>query len=302
MKFKNKILGICLIIAGSIYSCDVIDPPYTEPISTSPVDTTGNDSTITRTRKVLLEDYTGHTCGNCPKAADAAEAVVQLYNDRVVVLGVHAGFFSIPVPPAPLPSGAPQGSYSMDFRTTEGTLWDNPQNFGISTVGNPNGMVNRKTFNGNRVVSYSNWASAVQTILNDSADIGTKIFTGYNSTTRAVNITVRGKFYNANITNNLKLVVLISESNIITWQTDYAITANNHVPDYNHKHVLRGTVNGAWGELFASSLTPAGTTLEKNYTYTLNNSLNENNCSVVAFIYDENTWEVLQADEVKILD
>lgn len=301
MKLKSKIFWICLIIAGSIYSCDKIDPPYTEPII-SPIDTTGNDSIITRTRKVLLEDYTGHTCGNCPKAADAAEAVVQLYGDRIVVLGVHAGFFSTPVPPAPLPSGAPQGSYFMDFRTIDGTTWDNPQNFGISTVGNPNGMVNRKIINGNRVVSYTNWASAVQTILNDSADIGTKIFTEYNSATRGVNITVRGKLYSGNIPNNLKLVVLISESNIITWQTDYALTPNDHVPDYNHKHVLRGTVNGAWGELFANALTPAETILEKNYTYTLNNVWNENNCSVAAFIYDENTLEVLQADEVKILD
>lgn len=300
MNIKNKFVWIILIITGSIYSCDKIDPPYTEPISTSPIDTTANDSTITRKRKVLLEDYTGHTCGNCPKAASAADAVVQLYGDKVVVIGVHAGFFSVPVPPAPLPSGAPAGSYFMDFRTPEGTLWDSPQNFGISTVGNPNGMVNRKTFNGNRVIAHTNWASAVQTILNDSADIGTKIFTGYNSVTREVNITVRGKFYNSN-NSNLKLVVLISESNIITWQTDYDVTPN-HVPDYNHKHVLRGTVNGAWGELFANALTPAGTTLEKNYTYTLNNSWNENNCSVVAFIYDEVTLEVLQADEVKILD
>lgn len=301
MKFKNKIFWICLIIAGSIYSCDKIDPPYTEPTSTSPIDTSANDSTITRVRKVLLEDYTGHTCGNCPKAASAAETVLQLYGDKVVVLGVHAGFFSIPVPPAPLPAGAPSGSYFMDFRTSEGTLWDSPQNFGISTVGNPNGMVNRKSFSGNRVISYTNWASAVQTILNDSADMGTKIFTEYNSATHEVNITVRGKFYNGNLSNNLKLVVLISESNIITWQTDYDATPN-HVPDYNHKHILRGSVNGAWGELFANALTPAGTTLEKNYTYTLNSSWNENNCSVVAFIYDEITLEILQADEVKILD
>ena len=301
MKLKNETFWICLIIAGSIYSCDKIDPPYTEPVSTSPVDTSGNDSIITRTRKVLLEDYTGHTCGNCPKAATAAEAAAQLYGDKVIVLGVHAGFFSVPVPPAPLPSGAPPGSYFMDFRTSEGTLWDSPQNFGISTVGNPNGMVNRKTFNGNRIISHSNWASAVQTILNDSADIGTKIFTEYSSATRELNITVRGKFYNGNITNNLKLVVLISESNIVTWQTDYDV-AGNHVPVYNHKHVLRGTVNGAWGELFASPLTPTGTTIEKNYSFTLDNSWNENNCSVVVFIYDEVTLEVLQADEVKILN
>jgi hypothetical protein len=302
MLIKNKLLWMCMLIIGSLFSCDKIDPPYTEPNNSSPNDTTiTGDTAITRTRKVLLEDYTGHTCGNCPRAAEAAEAIIQLHGNRVVVLGVHAGFFSVPVPPAPLPSGAPSGSYFTDFRTSAGTTYDSPQYFGISAVGNPNGMVNRKAFNGNKIVSYTNWASAVQSLLIDSADIGTKIIASYNNSTREVSIKIRGKIYNSQINQNLKLVVLISESNIITWQTDYALS-NNHVSDYKHKHVLRGTVNSTWGDNFASAQTPAGTIIEKSYSYNLNNSWNENNCSVVAFIYNENTLEVLQADEVKIIN
>ncbi|MGI8892450.1 MAG: Omp28 family outer membrane lipoprotein [Bacteroidia bacterium] len=297
---KNKVLWILLFIAGSIYSCDKIDPPYTEPVVFNPGDTTiSGDTVITRTRKVLLEDYTGHTCGNCPKAADAAEAVQQLHGEKVVVLGVHAGFFATPVPPAPIPAGAPAGSYSTDFRTVEGTTYDSPQFFGVSSAGNPNGMVNRKSFNGNKIVSYTNWASAVQTILNDSADVGSKIITSYDEATRNLNIKLRGKIYNSSLNQNLKVIILISESNIIAWQTDYGLT-NTHVSNYNHKHVLKGSVNGTWGDHFANALTPAGTTIEKTYSTNLNNLWDENNCSVIAIIYNENSNEVVQADEVKI--
>ena len=296
---KEKLLWFFFIIAGTFFSCDKIDPPYTEPLNINPGDTSNTgDTAVTRLRKVLVEDYTGHTCGNCPKAADAADAVANLYGNKVVILGVHAGFFATPVPPAPLPPGAPSGSYSTDFRTTEGTTYDSPQYFGISTVGNPNGMINRKEFNGNRVVSYTNWAGAVQTLLNDSADVGSKIILEYNEATRNVSIKVKAKIYNP-VNENLKLILIISESGIISWQTDYGLP-NNHVPDYVHNHVMRGTVNGTWGDPFINAMAPAGTFIEKDYSFNLNNAFVDDNCSVLAIIYKENSLEVVQADEVKI--
>jgi hypothetical protein len=40
---------------------------------------------------VLLEDYTGHQCGNCPVGASIAESIEDANNGRVIVVSEHAG-------------------------------------------------------------------------------------------------------------------------------------------------------------------------------------------------------------------
>jgi thiol-disulfide isomerase/thioredoxin len=43
------------------------------------------------TRRVLLEDFTGHTCNNCPAAAVIAEGLQTFYGeDQLILVGVHA--------------------------------------------------------------------------------------------------------------------------------------------------------------------------------------------------------------------
>ena len=61
-KIFAVIIGIGVV---SVFSCDKIDGPTRENIS---IDTTCQfavDNSIPD-KKVLVEDYTGHNCGNCP--------------------------------------------------------------------------------------------------------------------------------------------------------------------------------------------------------------------------------------------
>ena len=45
-------------------------------------------------KKILLEDYTGHKCGNCPRAAEKAEELKEIYGDQLIPIAIHAGFFA----------------------------------------------------------------------------------------------------------------------------------------------------------------------------------------------------------------
>jgi hypothetical protein len=74
--------------------CDVISPPYTEE---SPADTGTAGAFV---QKVLLEDYTGFRCGNCPEAHERAQELQARYPGRVILMSVHAGFFARPAAPA----------------------------------------------------------------------------------------------------------------------------------------------------------------------------------------------------------
>ena len=68
-------------------ACDIVEPPFAETSTTGP---TGPVSGAVR--KVLLEDFTGHKCGNCPRAGEAADALKLAYGDQLIVYAAHVGF------------------------------------------------------------------------------------------------------------------------------------------------------------------------------------------------------------------
>lgn len=266
--------------------CDKIDNPY-------PAKKNGGiDTTIKR--KILLEDYTGHTCPNCPAAAVVAKQLKDDYGDRLIVMGVHVGFFAEPCPPHPLPQGAPAGSYANDFRTTEGESYNTT--FGNDGEGLPNGMVNRKEFGGTKVLDKTAWNSAIAAIINTPADVNIKITNTYDTITRNLNCSVQSTFVNG-LSGNYKLVVLITQDSIIDWQLD----GSNNVQNYVHRHVLRGAINSVWGDVLVNGNVVAGATSTKSYPYTINAGWDVAQCEVVAFIYNESTNEILQAAEEKVI-
>jgi hypothetical protein len=278
-------------------SCDYVSNPY-ETIT----DEGGITDTGTHERVVLVEDYTGHKCTACPQAAIAAENLKTTFGEKVVVVAVHAGFFASPTTPA----GAPSGSYLVDFRTSAGTAYDGTAYFGISNVGNPNGMINRQDYDGSstaHVKSYSSWSSEVADLLAIPPVADLTITNTYNSSTRSLTINLASQFISDTLlSGSYSLIVMITQDSILDWQLD----GTTHVPDYVHQHVLRANVNGTWGEsLITGTITP-NATITKNYVYSLptafiGNACDETQCHVVAFIYNTANYEVIQAAEAKVI-
>ena len=92
MKKIISILVTGLIV--SVYSCDKIEGPTRESVS---VDTTcqfTEDNSVPE-KKVLVEDYTGHNCGNCPAGGVILnDSMRAKYGDRMVAIAVHAGDYA----------------------------------------------------------------------------------------------------------------------------------------------------------------------------------------------------------------
>ena len=67
--------------------------------------------------------------------------------------------------------------------------------------------------------------------------------------------------------------------------------------------MLRGTINGTWGEnLSASGEVDMTTTYENTYTQEFIVDWIPTDCHVVAFVYNEETKEVLQVEELGVLE
>jgi hypothetical protein len=277
-KLIQLILPVFVVLAFA--SCDKVEGPYKKNNTGGG----GNDTTLVR--KVFVEDYTGHKCGNCPRAAKAVYDLKAIYGDRLIIMGVHAGTFA-----TVFPVGAPY--YTYDFRTPVGNELDT--DFGISNAGNPNGMVNRRQVNGSYIVSSTQWADEVATVLSSTDPVPASITIGttYNSVTRELQADISTKFFE-DLTGTYRLSVYMLEDSIVNWQKDYDVTPND-VPDYVHREVLRGSMNGTYGDVVAS--TAAGS--ESNFTFNaiLGTDWNENKMYVVAFLHNDATKEIIQVEQ-----
>lgn len=279
----RSINTIIIILLLGFISCEKVDLPY-EAIRPS-TDTVKK----VEIRRTLLEDYTGHQCGNCPAAALVAESIYKQYKGKVVVVAVHAGFFT-----------KTNAKYPTSYTTTVGNDWDGASGFNVSAVGNPNGMVNRKNYEGNGLIQKeSKWPTTVALAQNDPYILGLEINKNYNAASRVLNATVKAKF-KAAYPNGVKLSVVLTEDSIVGPQTDY--TKNpDLVANYIFMHVLRDALNGSWGTTLKDApVSPKDSVSLTLPNFTINTKFKDNNVHIVAFAYDALTREVLQVETVSL--
>lgn len=281
MKRTTLVLAISAFIFGMM-SCDKLKEPYIiEPIvqesDTIPLeaaDTVNFDGKIV----VLLEDYTGVKCVNCPAAAEIASNLQAQYGEHFVVLGVH--------PKSALQN--PAGGFP-DFRTDEGNEWNNY--FNISAY--PTGTLNREA-----AIGTASWASEVDDVIGNDAPVRLIIKSEYDDATRELKLSIHSKFLQNVESDDVHLTVCMMENNIIGKQ----VTPDGVVEDYVHRHVFRGTADGlTWGRLLSSAESiSSGENFITNMKFTVDENYNAEEFYIVAFITDHNTRKVLMAAEKKI--
>ena len=297
---KNKILSIIVLItfSGFIWTaCDKIDNPLIVVNEQDiPLDLDTNfiaDSVIVSQKQVLLEDFTGHKCINCPTAAITAHGWIEEFNDRLIIYSIHAGNWAEP-------ADAP---YTADFRCETG---DELYNY-YDTPNNPSALINRVEYNGNIILYYisGDWEPAVGIEMAKENVIDLKVINEYYTENNAIYIKTYATF-KQQLEGKFKIVIYIVEDNIISPQRN-----NNHdLPgapddndwlDYNHRNVLRDAVNGTHGTYLSidGTITEGEEYAAVNF-YEINEEWVTANCNIIVYIYDEESQEILQVAELGI--
>lgn len=226
-------------------------------------------------KTVLLHDYTGAHCSNCPAAAEIAEGLQEQY-DHLVVLSVHAGSLANPY------------SNNPDLRTPEGDEWFNNNTF------NPAGSVNRVKLLTGYILHDSEWTDAVVEALAEPQTIEIRLANDYNETTRQLTTTIDAMELE-DITGDLAVTVCLMEDNIVAKQAVEGSSPNNNYVNHN---VFRTTFNGAYGEGMAFG---DDHLYNKSFSLTLSDDYNADNCYVVAYVYEANEgMKILQTVKGKI--
>jgi hypothetical protein len=282
---KRFIFCLSFLMLLFNYGCDKID----DPIVPTNIDTTNttnivfdslkSDGTATK-RNILIEEFTGHTCANCPDGAKEVKRLDSLYDGQVIPIAIHAGVFAEP-------ENNPDGSYTTDFRTVEGDAYNTT--FAVASY--PTAAISR--LGSPDLLTKGNWEPRVQSVQNDPSQIDLHINNFYNDSLQLLKTKIELEML-ASLSGQYKLSLLLTESHIVDWQLDGVTKLQN----YEHNHVLRTALNGTWGESLSS--TAVGDTASFNYQYTIPPDWVGLNCELIVFIYDQNTYEIIQCDRLHL--
>lgn len=250
-----KYLYIAILTLGSLLfvACDKVSLDdrltYVEPPQVS--------------RAVLIEDFTGQYCVNCPRATEEIERLVEEYGDSTVIaVAIHSGPFG-------KNKGVPSPLYT-EMGDTYFSAW------GLSAQ--PVGLIDR-LYN-SYPFSYTDWAAGVNYEIAIKPTVGFMTDIDYDSESRQAFIEVQTIGLDS-ATVNGKLQVWLVEDSIDSFQymPDGSITEH-----YNHMHVFRTSVNDAWGDELRVS---HGEVAVKNYNVTLDPAWVPRHCAIITFLYDE---------------
>jgi len=265
--------------------------------------------------KVLIEDYTGQKCPNCPPAAEAADAIQHNNPNNVVIIASHV--FDVFARPN---QDTTSTSFRNDFRNSVSTEWASSAYFKIPSL--PNGVVNRKG-NPNYTVSFTQWASLVNTekALPQSVRLNVKSY--YDTLKHYLSVNVKATFLKT-FENNVNVVMVLTQDSIVGDQ--YDARSNVYMDDrdpkhpqrrlhYKFDHIVIDVINGAPGQTIkAGPINIADTASASASCYLLNKCFGtkivtnpyiplcvaDKYVNLVVFVYDLSTNEVLQVEKLRI--
>lgn len=224
-------------------------------------------------RSVLIEDFTGQRCVNCPNANDEIARLQKEYgNVAVIAVGIHSG-----------PLGFYTNSRYLGLRTETGDEYYDHWQIEYQPVG----MVDRS-----ELLDFSSWNGRIRQELAKTAPVSITLETTVADRQLSVQATVLGVDVapGSTLAGNLQL-----------WLVEDNVTAFQLMPDgmlndaYVHQHVFRAAVNGTWGDALSVK---EGETVTRRYDATLSDEWNVAELSVVAFVYNE--AGVQQVTKVKL--
>ena len=228
-------------------------------------------------KMVLIKDFTGARCVNCPAAAEYAHNLQhQLDEDHIFIMSVHAGFLAQPMGQFP------------NFLTDEGTEWYNNHD------SNPLFTVDHVALTDGNSLKVEQIDTPVVTALDEEQSFEIVIGRQFDPTSRQLQVNIQA----VSLTDrdgHFFITACLVEDNIVGWQ----IIPGGTDKEYVFHNVFRGTLNGAYGESFEDHHVDSDDTFSFSYNTEINADYNADECYVVVYVYDRNQGDKILQTAVK---
>lgn len=287
---KVNVYGLVLLVVGIVLgtpSCKEIGPEINLGKNQNVVsDTTYVESPVAlpENKIVLIEEFTGVRCPNCPQGHDIIAGLKTANPGKVVSISFH-----------PINSlGAPYPFSVQDLRSQKSqSLFDYLGQIGLQ----PAAGIDRKLFGGESkiLLDKNKWTTYCNQQLNATTPVNILLNRLYDSINRELTIVVE-LHYTAPVSEQNKLTVAITESNIATAQLDGSVIDTN----YNHKDVLRDIISDTQGDVLTTTL-ESGRVIRKVYKKILDALWKPENMHIVAYVHEfQNSKIVYQVKEINV--
>jgi hypothetical protein len=277
LKFKILLLGAILL---GVIACDVIPVNEREEKTETTDEWNG--------QYILLEDFTGVRCVNCPETGEEMEKLKNIFGEKLIVVALHSTGLDLsrPIVNSNITSPDSNGN-NQDLRNVkaeEFRLFYNVQAFPNSIFMQRNEMLNKDQLYGKVLSVYKDTAKAAMTV-------------SANSTESTITIGITGSFMCDYSGGDINVSVMILEDELIVAQS----TPDGKV-DYNYtqNHVLRDMATPAWGTTVLTGAVSSGAGFYLNTSVAINSVWKKNKLNIVAILLDNNTKDVIQVSSVKL--
>lgn len=274
-----------VISLGTIFSgCEEVKPPI--DMTESLYETGVGTPEAPDTKVVLIEDFTGAACPNCPDAHIAIEDAYTAYPGQVVAIAEY-NYFADPL------------YIEQNMITNEALLLND---YLGPAIGWPASIIDRTDFTDNNYLPEL--PANVVPYVGDQATItppcNISITNTFDEATRQLDVEIRID-YTSTVTDANNLSISLIESGIIAAQVDDNV--GGEVEDYEHNHVLRKMLTNFSGTSLPEE-NIAGRWYIFNYSYTIPANWNADNMAVVAFVHNIAPEDkvVLQAAEAHVTE
>ena len=168
----------------------------------------------------------------------------------------------------------------------------------LGFLGNPMGTINRNSQGLSGSVWYlaTEWVNGVNNEINKPLIANIQLKKNYFASTNGLFIHTETSFLSP-VSGDFHLIIYLIRNDVVSPQKfDAGVVDTN----YHHHSVLSDNINGTWGTLINDGgLADENTVVYNDFTYelrdpSLNPTFNIENLSLIAYLCDRNTYEVIQ--------
>ena len=193
-------------------------------------------STTPSNRNVILEEYTGKTCGWCPAAHKIAQQLMNANPGRLFSIAIHQGGFAEGIPNYTTPYGDPLMAQAGP------------------PSGYPTGSLNRQRLpgtsgSGQLLYDRGQWTSIANTIKAEASCLNVAAEGTIDWATRKLTLLVEVYYTGSAAQPTNKLTVAMLQNEILGPQSGMRENYPEMVLGtlYRHQHMLRDFITGQWG-------------------------------------------------------
>jgi Outer membrane protein Omp28 len=249
---------------------------------------------ITQSRNVLVEEFTGVRCPNCPVASTALKAIQSSTPNRIFAVKFHSGGLAIPILET-----------DPDLRSQQAADIDNA--LGGSAPGQPSAVINRILNAATGKYSNSYLSGVWPTLINQELAKPPIINLSLAKSLVGQEIqTVCEMTFTDTTSEPLSYCLYLTESKVKATQDSAYVTINGpqleKIKEYKHEEIFRFSPTPAFvGSNLPAVLQEKGRTYVRVIKFTKpTNVINLANCHLILFVQNANTKKVLQAAEIPL--